>query len=163
MSPKHKKIFETIQPWLEEHKKLKIEKVGEEQNGFQILFTSPIEALAIYVAGVEKDDDIILVGWVWKLHATDKNYFQKVKKEKLAAFQKDLTDANIHLHVDVNFKPSIESPEYIESQKILAVNNLTKEGLYLGINSVLMAVGIVGKSLINHLSLPSRFDISSGV
>jgi hypothetical protein len=85
MSPKHKKIFETIQPCLEEHKKLKIEKVGEDQNGFQIMFTSPIEALAIYVAGVEKDD-IILFGWVWKLHATDKNYFQQVKKEKLAAF-----------------------------------------------------------------------------
>ena len=77
MSPKHKKIFETIQPGLEEHKKLRIEKVGEEQYGFQILFTSPIEALAIYVAGVEKDDDIILVGWVWKLHAQTKIIFKK--------------------------------------------------------------------------------------
>ena len=165
MQSKHEKTLESILSWLKELQNLRIEDINREEQSFGIQLASSNldEHLPIYIIGLKDRDDIILIGWIKLLHPSDKFYFQKVKRGKIEEMVQNLSDSAASIDMQINFKPTIESPEYIESQKVVIVEGLTKVKLRMCINDSIMGLKLLKKALLHNLSIPSKFDASSGI
>ncbi|CAN5636122.1 hypothetical protein BH18THE1_BH18THE1_19370 [soil metagenome] len=110
-----------------------------------------------------KEEETILVCWSWALYEEDRKAIRMIDSKIKERFASEVKFGFNLMNLPIIFYKSPEDLQVMHTQKVIKLDQLTKEILLNVFSELIQALEFTSRKFIDHFSMPVEFDPSSHV
>lgn len=156
------KALTNIKTWLVENNR-RVTEVEDDEYAFHLeVMPKSYRALPFDILA-SKETENILVCWTWALYEEDRKAIRMIDSKVKERFASEVKFGFHLMNLPIVFYKSPEDLQVIHTQKVIEIDQLTKENLSNVFNELIQALEFTSRKFIDHFSMPVEFDPSSHV
>ena len=151
-----------IKTWLVENNR-RVTEVEDDEYAFHLEVMPKSDRALPFDILASKEKEEIVVCWTWGLYEEERKAIRMIDSKIRERFVLDVKLRFQLMNLPIVFYKSPEDLQAMYTQKVIKIDQLTKENLLNVFNELIQALEFTSRKFIDHFSMPVEFDPSSNV